>query len=303
MESDNNRIIHYQTGSEYWHQLQSRLKFKVSPPAFNELLDGGILPGLIYHFTFPRSVATQFLLQFIVDAFHTYHGIHGQVEDFEVYFLDTLNRFDPYYLSREIRRYGYNPSLLLRKVQILRAFTWPSLVGACEGQLAHLPPPRGIRIICGNYLFGDFDAMLTDPQTEFPQKIHHDVKAIINSIREIASPTTYTLITGPLHPQSAMKPAGGTIVSHLANVHLRMGFTHRFQTLSLDQHPFLAPRTIRIPLPEKIITESNKHYRKQTRPARQSRRKGRGFEAKDPYLFHPKQKRTLPRGLDEFLKS
>jgi len=296
MQSDPNSsppITEYQKGSEYWKILQERLTIPVSPPQLKELLHGGILPELVYHFTIPRKISTQFLLQLTVNAYHAYQQKFKLTDGFEVYFIDTLNRFDPYYLGREIRALGHNPSDLLSRVHVMRAFTWTSLVGGLEDQLAKLPPviDGGIRLFIGNFLFGDFETELQEAKNNKSSNAYLDVKTMIRVLQKISDSQTYLVLTGPLHSKSKIRPVGGSLLTHLANVHVRMGISEKFHTFTLDQHPFLAPDTIRIPLNQKAKSSRRKSHRPVPK----------GFKPSDRYLARPKKKRYVARGLDEFM--
>ena len=293
MQSDSNTSQSYRTGIDYWTALQQCLTIPVSPPQLNELLQGGILPELVYHFTLPRQISTQFLLHLTMNAYHAYHEKFGLTDGFEVYFIDTLNRFDPYLLAKDIRAMGYDSADILQRVKVMRAFTWTSLVGGLEDQLAHLPPiiEGGIRVIIGNYLFGDFEAEIQEAKTNASSKAFLDVKAMIRVLQKVAGPQTYLVLTGPLHSKSTTLPVGGTLLTHLANVHVRMGVTDKYHQFTLDQHPFLAPRTIRIP----VSPESKSSARKTRRQV------PKGFQPSDHYLYRPQKKRFVAKELDDFL--
>lgn len=143
--------LNYRSSNEYWEWIQKQLRLPVTPTALNDLLRGGIYPELFYLFTLPRNFATPFLLMLAVNSYHRYVQQYHTDEGLEIYFMDTLNHFDPYFISEQARMLGYNPMKVLSSIQLLRAFTWPSLVGACEEQLAALPPPSNMRVILGNY--------------------------------------------------------------------------------------------------------------------------------------------------------
>ncbi|MHA1673497.1 MAG: hypothetical protein ACTSYI_07705 [Promethearchaeota archaeon] len=293
MQSDSNTSLPYRTGSDYWTALQQRLIIPVSPPQLNELLRGGILPELVYHFTIPRQMSTKFLLQLTVNAYHTYSEKYSLMDGFEVYFIDTLNRFDPYVLAKDIRALGHSVNDLLQRVQVMRAFTWSSLVGGLEDQLAQLPPviKGGIRLIIGNFLFGDFETEIQEAKNNSSSKAFLDVKAMIRVLQKAAGPQTYLVLTGPLHSKSNTLPVGGTLLTHLANVHVRMGVSEKYHRFTLDQHPFLASSTIRIP-----ISPKSKFSKRKSR-----RQIPKGFQPSDHYLYRPKKKRFVARGLDDFL--
>ncbi|MHA1777264.1 MAG: hypothetical protein ACTSWC_10845, partial [Promethearchaeota archaeon] len=132
---------------------------------------------------------------------------------------------------------------------LLRSFTWPSLVGACQEQLMVLPPPQTpqtLRLVLANYFFGDFENMLQDPQTEDPRKIFQDVQKIVSALHSVRNSHTYMVMTGPLHTQSRYRPSGGSLVAHLAGIHVCMSISDRYHYYSLEQHPFLNLRTIRV---------------------------------------------------------
>ncbi len=303
-------ILNYRSSIEYWEWIQKQLRLPVTPTALNDLLRGGIYPELFYLFTLPRNFATPFLLMLAVNSYHCYVQQHHTAEGLEIYFMDTLNRFDPYFISEQARILGYNPMKVLSSIQLLRAFTWPSLVGACEEQLAALPPPLNMRVILGNYFFGDFEAMLQDPQTKFPRKIFQDVQKMVTALHSIRHPKTYVALTSPLHSQSLIKPTGGNLVAHLAGIHVRMTISERYHYFTLEQHPFLASRTIRIPI--STLSPQNRSKRKKSNsrfiggrnrralPPGIHRRDPKGFHPKDKYLFYNKVKQTRTRGLDDF---
>ncbi|MHA1521351.1 MAG: hypothetical protein ACTSRK_14300 [Promethearchaeota archaeon] len=227
------------------------------------------------------------------EAYHAYQQKFGLMDGFEVYFIDTLNRFDPYLLGRKIRALGHNPTDLLERIQVMRAFTWTSLVGGLEDQLAHLPPVTegGVRLIIGNFLFGEFEVEIQKSKNNSTSQAFLDVKSMIRVLQKVSGPQTYMVLTGPLHSKSKTLPVGGTLLTHLANVHVRMGISEKFHTFTLDQHPFLPPGTVRIPLTVKPKSSG----RKSRRPIPKS------FKPSDGYSSRPKKKRYIARGLDEFM--
>lgn len=308
------KLLRYRSGMHYWQYLQQMPLLPVTPKPLNELLRGGIRPELFHLFSLPRNFATPFLLMLAVDTYHEYVQRYATDEGLEIYFMDTLNRFDPYFVSQQARARGYNPMKVLDKIMLLRSFTWPSLVGACQEQLAALPPPSAphtLRVVLANYFFGDFENMLHDPQTHEPRKIFQDVQKIVTALHSVRHPRTYLVMTGPLHSQSQYRPSGGSLVAHLAGIYVRMSVSERYHYYSLEQHPFLNPRTIRVPIP--ITPTERKHRRKRAGSRYVGGRNGRtfpdgihrsdpkGFHPKDKYLFHQPIKRSRAVGLDEFL--
>ncbi|MHA1519237.1 MAG: hypothetical protein ACTSRK_03550 [Promethearchaeota archaeon] len=114
---------------------------------------------------------------------------------------------------------------------------------------------------------------------------------MISILQKIAGSETYLVITGSLHSKSQTRPVGGSLLIHLANVHVRVGIKEKYHTFTLDQYPFLAPETIRIPLAQ----QTKSLGRIFCRPI------PKGFQPPDHYLSKPKKKRYVAKGLEDFM--
>jgi hypothetical protein len=86
-------------------------------------------------------------------------------DGYAIWVLDGANSFNPYFVARLARRWGYAPEPILERIKLSRAFTCYQMKELVTRRLASaLGPPEGTAIFCLGLLetFYDEDVPLAD---------------------------------------------------------------------------------------------------------------------------------------------
>ena len=119
----------------------------------------------------------------------------GVAKEARVQVVDAANRFDPYRLVREGKRYGLSPRHTLARVQVARAFTSHQLVRLLKEVLPSPLEPGSLVLLLGPVsLFYDEQVPLAERRRLFRELVHR-----LTTIKRQAA----LLLLQPLLPQVA----------------------------------------------------------------------------------------------------
>ncbi|MHA1584401.1 MAG: hypothetical protein ACTSWL_04045, partial [Promethearchaeota archaeon] len=225
---------------------------------------GGVLRGPVYFFYGPKSLLSSTLMKIAVNSFQT--AIDGGVaaDDLhQVAYVDGLNRFNPYYISKVAVSKHLSPQYVLKNIIVARTFTWNQMVESLEEKLADLED-RPIKLLLVSGLTSMFEEMTNDGMTlgKINYKVFQDLKRIFAGINRMALHSRPIIVlTGPLHSKSDHRPAGGHLLSHFCGVIAGVHDNLRFIDYTLDQHPYLPYTKKRLWKPKELNTRSHRNWR------------------------------------------
>ncbi len=184
----------------------------------------------------------------------------------KIAYVDGTNRFDPYSISKMAAAQRLPVRRILDDILISRAFSWNQITEIIEeklSELAHI----GMVVVTG------ITSMFLEEQdlTEF-KKPFQDLKKMLQGFsKTIERHNPIIIMSTPRHPKSRVKPIGGNLLTHFANVIVRIKPHDRYIDFILEQHPFLENKSERlwIPLDQR---QSGSHKRKNLRPPQEYKR-------------------------------
>jgi len=199
----------------------------------DELLGGGFNKYLVYLLCGNKKATTDVLLTTAVNVQKaTYNDGFG--DDIKVAFLDGVNRFDPYRVSKYAVSQNLSPRQILSNILIARAFTWDQTVELLENRLAQLDHVKVVLISGITSLFQGFEN----------QSLEYVLKAIseIKKILERTNPLI--VISAPLNEFSSFNPKRGKELSNSENVVVMIKNEDRYIEYTLVQHPFIPEKSL-----------------------------------------------------------
>ncbi len=129
----------------------------------------------------------------------------GVAQGAPVLVVDAANRFDPYELVREGRRYGLGPRRLLDRVQVARAFTSHQLVRLLQEVLPPVLTPGALVLLLGPVsLFYDEQVPLAERRRLF--------QGLVRCLETIKRQACLLLLQ-PLLPQAATNRRFGRLLA------------------------------------------------------------------------------------------
>ncbi len=204
----------------------------------DSLLSGGFRHDLVYLIYGDKREITNILLKTTINLFEKF-GVENKVA-----FVDSINRFNPYNLSKLAISKNLSPTKILKATLISRAFTWEQMVELLEHRISRLENIRAVMITGITNLFPDYEKLSFESLLKG-----------LNGIKQMLSKTNPLIIlTSKLNKFSNFRPEGGKILSHFGHVLVLISDMERNVEYSLIQHPFL---------PESIVIR-----RKPVRPKR-----------------------------------
>jgi len=240
-----------QTASEYFDEIKRQPPLSSGDSTLDSLLDGGFLVGPVYFLYGPKNYLSRILMQTVVNSFLP--KIDGGRAAHHAVFIDGINRFNPYLISKLAVSKHLSPQYVLKRIFVARAFTWNQMVEVLEEKLIALHDDRiNLVVVSG------MTTMFEEISQEVPQGVplrkkphlnasaFHDLKSMFSGLNRIVQKTKPIIIlTGPLHSKSHFKPAGGHLISHFSGIVVGLHESERFIDYTLDQHPFYPFRQIR----------------------------------------------------------
>ncbi|MHA1719236.1 MAG: hypothetical protein ACTSXK_06905 [Promethearchaeota archaeon] len=211
-------------------------------PFFDNLLQSGLVQGMIYLLIAPRKSA-EYLLMALAVHYLCEVNLEGSVT-----FVDGLNRFNPYWISKEALHFHKNPTQILKKIQVARAFNWNQMTELLAERIPTEKRLGNLILISG--ITQEWETMLEtfNQGTRGAPNVFNDLKAMQTGLQRAAREGSTVVLTAPLHSKSQIKPAGGNLLLHFAQVIVRIIPALRKITYFLDQHPFYPAQNLVCPI-------------------------------------------------------
>lgn len=200
----------------------------------NELLSGGFYHDLIYLLYGDKRLIATILQKTAVLSFRD--------KDFsqKVAYVDGINRFNPYNISKLAVGQGLSPVQVLTNIIISRVFTWEQMVEVLENKISTLRDVK-ILIVSG----------ITSLWPNYELKAFEQLLQAISGIKQTLFKTApLTILTAPMNKFSKFKPQGGKYLAHFGNVLVIIDSKKRYVEYSLIQHPFLPEKRITKRIPQ-----------------------------------------------------
>ncbi|MHA1266044.1 MAG: hypothetical protein ACTSRS_12500 [Candidatus Helarchaeota archaeon] len=203
-----------------------KLRLLSSFEGLNQMLGDGFEPSFFYLLYGDLRIANTILLSLAVAAQMPQPvGI-----DTAVVFIDNDNIFNPYTLIRYALTTKMNPTAVLARISVARAFIWNHL-GEIVANLERRLEDQNARLVLVSGLTTLFEG-------EFERKKQQMLLKIVTTLRNLATDKNLLVIAATgLAEGSAYKPAGGKILSHAAHVLVRVLRQGRRITFDLLKHP------------------------------------------------------------------
>ncbi|MCK5345711.1 MAG: hypothetical protein KAR20_20015 [Candidatus Heimdallarchaeota archaeon] len=240
-----------QTASEYFAEIKRHPPLSSGDLTLDLLLGGGFLTGPVYFLYGPKNYLSRILMQTVVNSFLS--KIDGGRESHHVAFIDGINRFNPYLISKLAVSKHLSPQYVLKRILVARTFTWNQMVEVLEEKLIDLQDDH-INLVVVSGMTTLFEGASQEIPHDIPygkkpllnSSAFHDLKSMFSGLNRIVQETKPIIIlTGPLHSKSHFKPAGGHLISHFSGVVVGLHEKERFIDYTLDQHPFYPFRQMR----------------------------------------------------------
>ncbi|MHA1727327.1 MAG: hypothetical protein ACTSWY_01185 [Promethearchaeota archaeon] len=227
------------TAEKYYREINMCPPLKSGDKHLDSLLDGGFRKGLVHLLIGSKNKNTKILLRTAVRALIP--KSNGGLGIQKVAYIDGNNRFNPYLLSKTALSLNMNPSNVLSRIFVSRAFNWSQMVEIAELKLSKL---KGIGLVLLSGITSMFEVG-GGSSGNLNQKSFNDLKSAINGIkRTILQNKPIVIITAPKHKKSLHKPVGGKILTHFGCVIVEFIERERYIDYILAQHPFMAHKRV-----------------------------------------------------------
>jgi len=231
-----------------FEEEQKRAELPILPSGdrtFDELLGGGFRKDFVYLLYGDKKTLSDILLKTIVTSYR------DQDYSQKVAFVDAMNRFNPYHISKLAVSHRLSPSKVLESILISRAFTWEQFVELMENRLVRLEQIKMVMI-----------SGITQFWPNYKQSTFHELLYAINGIKQtLQKLNPLLIITAPLHPYSNFKPVGGHNLTHFGQVLVLITSEERYDQYQLIQHPSRPEKTLKRyhPPPKKHRKKDERH--------------------------------------------
>ncbi|MBD3215637.1 MAG: hypothetical protein GF311_23705 [Candidatus Lokiarchaeota archaeon] len=212
-------------------------KAKVIPSGdaiLDKLLLGGFRKEFLHLLYGPSKTISKILLSVCVNAqIILSEGYHKNLDVLRVIYVDAVNRFNPYEISKIAAQNRLSPRRALENILISRAFTWEQVVELLENKIQTLTH-IDVLIIAGiTSLF------------EYKQEHYKGLWKAIEGIKQALSRSKpYIILTATREKYSKFKPKGGKVIQHIPSIHVFINELDRKYEYTLIQHPFLPESTL-----------------------------------------------------------
>ena len=191
---------------EYLHKYHLLSDFS----GLNRMMGKGFESGLFYLMYGSSRVINSSLLSMAVTAQRSIGGNGNS----SVVFIDNDNIFNPYSIISLALSVKLDPSSVLARIFVARAFIWNHL-GEIVENLETLLEEKKARLVLISGLTTLFEG-------DFERKKHQTLLKIANKLRNLASEGQLIVVaSAQLAPGSTHKPAGGKIIAHTPHVLIR----------------------------------------------------------------------------------
>ncbi|MHA1339320.1 MAG: hypothetical protein ACTSRZ_03535 [Promethearchaeota archaeon] len=246
-----------------FEQIRKQEILKTGNVYLDNLLQGGIRRGLVHLIIGNSVLITNILLKTAVNALKpdtVTTIVNTEYKDAKttnmvgiarVAYIDGTNRYNPYYISQLALSMKLNPSFILPKILIARAFNWSQMVEILQRKIANL---QGIRLIIIDGITTMFPLRNINNTYKENYKLNNNVisskpfnemKKALSGIKRLTQQyNPFIIISAPRHPNSLHKPVGGKLLSHFGCVIIEIIESKKYVNYILAQHPFFPPKRV-----------------------------------------------------------
>lgn len=202
--------------------LRYQPRFRFGLPSLDELIGGGMPSGslTLIQGDLPSSILRTLVTKLAVGLL--------LANDIDIAFIDGANLFPYYEISLEVKKRGFDPLIILDRIQLARAFNYHQVTEILTNRLPQLlvENPR-IRIIFVPQISSLYLSK------EALQYLEYDKLTVKSSLQELTQAVgklkSLTLqhgllgiMTAASAPLSRQKPLGGTFLAHSSNQIIRV---------------------------------------------------------------------------------
>ena len=253
-----------QTGTDVLNQICAEPPLSTGIPPLDSLLHGGLTRDLVTLLIGNPKINAQILQQIALGAALRLHQTPQDTSKVILY-IDGANRFNPYHLSKLAIHNGVSAEAILSTILVSRAFNWSNMVQTvAENMDTAADSPIDMVVVSGLTKFFEEEAVIQRSETtsqKLRPKAFEGLNAMCAGLKRLqANHRTRILLSTTLNSKSTIKPAGGHILTHFANVIIRMMPTRVGFAYCLDQHPFLPASMLKV----NVQQPKRQHLRNQT---------------------------------------
>ena len=230
----------FKSGLDMFEKSRKQKVVPTGDEYLDQLLVGGFRKNFLYLLFGPPKLTTPILLKTCVNTQLIYSEHENKVGKAKVGYVDGMNKFYPYQISKYAASLRLSPNNVLENILISRTFTWEQMVELLQNKIADLPEVK-LLIIAGI-------TNLFEYEQEFYKGLHRAIRGIKKLVQKIHP---IIILTAPLAKYSEYKPKGGKILQHFGSVLVLIDENERKVSYSLIQHPSEQEKTINKQKPKK----------------------------------------------------
>ncbi len=206
-----------QWATELYEKIKRQKPLSSGNPTLDDLLQGGFLPHLSYYIHGSKYILNTILMNTAVSFFlaPVDGGKSGGKNgcDHKIGYVDGLNRFNPYYISKLAVSQKLGIQHVLKNILVSRVFTWNQMVEVLQEKIYRM---ENIDMIL---VAGLTNMMNEEEEQRESGAQYQDLKKIFDGLnRSIEKFNPTIIMTGPRDPRSTYKPLGGNMLRHFCNV-------------------------------------------------------------------------------------
>ena len=248
-----------QTGTEVFNQICADPPLSTGLPHLDDLLGGGVRRRMVT-LIIGESKLNAVILQQIAfgAALRLHHLNQGTAKS--ILYVDGANRFNPYQISKWAASQGISPQQALTTIKVARAFNWGNMVEIVGEKFEQATStPIDTILVSGFTKFFEDESHTQGSATATPhlrQKAFEQLNTMCAGFKRMQARDNTRIVLSTIgHTKSNYRPAGGNILTHFANVIVRMMPTYTGFRYHLDQHPFLPVKSISVNLQEPKVAQ------------------------------------------------
>ena len=206
------------------YELQQIKRYKFGVPALDALNPSGMLPGNLFLL---QGTVNRKLLRLLITNLSI--GLLTANEPAEVAFVDGANIFPYYEISSEARKRGYDPLVILDRIQLARAFNYHQITEIITNRLPALlkakPDLKIILIpqISSQYFSKEALQYLEYARLSPGEGSISELTYAVGTIKSLAlEHNLIVIMTADSADNSQTKGLGGTYLSHSASTIIRI---------------------------------------------------------------------------------
>jgi len=219
-------------------ELQQIKRYKFGLLALDALNPAGMLPGNLFLL---QGNLSRKLLRLLITNLSI--GLLSANEPAEVAFVDGANIFPYYEISTEARKRGYDPLVILDRIQLARAFNYHQVTEIITNRLpALLRAKPDLRIVLIPQISSQY---LSDEALKYLEYAHltlgegsiSELTHAVGLLKSLAlEHNLIVIMTAASANNSQTKGLGGTYLSHSASTVIRMSSSTQNSVKEYDIH-------------------------------------------------------------------